>query len=608
MSSSTSILIHAGDLRWDQLKPIILRKFVKALVPLAIINIIAAFIAFSLYGRFLDREEQGQVERALLSGESLIQRDMNHIISSLSYIHSSRAMQNFAEHGFQHAQQDVEYALYNLMDTRGIYDQARLLDKNGQELVRVEQGEDHPIIVEAPYLQDKALRYYFIEGSKLPPDLVYMSPMDLNVENGVIESPVKPMLRFTRSLYDSSGEFQGLIVLNYRGSEVLTQFDQLMRSVPGEGMLVNREGYWFFNDDHSLEWGFVLEHGQSFARQKPEVWSQMENQQYGELREGDTVYTYQSINLFPKQNSALLAEKSVMENQWKIIISRKDHSAINLIFETLSHSYPLLIIYPILLLLIWSWARASSAHELAEKNILELNRTLENKVKRRTRELQLTKDVTILSMATLAETRDDETGMHIKRTQLYVKRLAEELQKQPKFRPHLTDQTVELICKSAPLHDIGKVGIPDAILLKPDKLTSDEFEIMKQHTTLGVNAFKESINMMQSELPGSHAQEFLLLAKQIIHYHHEKWDGTGYPEGLQGESIPLPARIMAVADVFDALSCQRVYKDAFGREATFKIMEESCGSHFDPEIYRVFEQIRDEFWEIRNELSDEQQA
>ena len=180
-------------------------------------------------------------------------------------------------------------------------------------------------------------------------------------------------------------------------------------------------------------------------------------------------------------------------------------------------------------------------------NHLELKKhrdNLEELVRQRTRQLELTQDVTIESMGTLAEYRDPETGGHIKRTRNYVKLLAEHLQKHPRFMDVLDDATIELLYKSAPLHDIGKVGIPDGILLKAGKLTEEEFEIMKRHTTYGMEALLAQEKMLGPD-------SFLRLAREIAATHQEKWDGSGYPVGLKGKDIPVQARIFAVADAFE---------------------------------------------------------
>ena len=217
------------------------------------------------------------------------------------------------------------------------------------------------------------------------------------------------------------------------------------------------------------------------------------------------------------------------------------------------------------------------------------NAYLESEVIRRTREVQAIQDVTILTMASLAETRDNETGNHIRRTQHYVKSLAIKLRDHPRFAGYFTDHVIDLLFKSAPLHDIGKVGIPDKILLKPGKLTPEEFEIMKTHTTLGRDAIEQAERQLGTPV------EFLKLAKEIAYSHQEKWDGSGYPEGLSADAIPVSARLMAVADVYDALISRRVYKPAFTHERAVELISEGRGRHFDPDITDAFMEIREEF-------------
>ncbi len=222
----------------------------------------------------------------------------------------------------------------------------------------------------------------------------------------------------------------------------------------------------------------------------------------------------------------------------------------------------------------------ATADFLRDKNLF-----LEQEVQRRTLELQDIQDVTILTMASLAETRDNETGNHIIRTQHYVRALALRLQGHARFAGYLTDRMVELLYKSAPLHDIGKVGIPDRILLKPGKLEAHEFEIMKTHTTQGKEAIESAERRLGKTVP------FLVCAKEIAYSHQEKWDGSGYPLGLAGDDIPIAARLMAIADVYDALISRRVYKPAFTHDVAMGIIEEGRGSHFDPDMVDAFLEI-----------------
>jgi putative two-component system response regulator len=227
------------------------------------------------------------------------------------------------------------------------------------------------------------------------------------------------------------------------------------------------------------------------------------------------------------------------------------------------------------------------------------NAFLENEVQKRTAEIIAIQDVTIHAMASMAETRDNETGNHIRRTQNYVKLLAETLRTHPRFSMLLNnDSTIEMLYKSAPLHDIGKVGIPDSILLKPGRLTHEEFEIMKSHTTLGRDAIEHAEKSLGLEVP------FLKFAKEIAYSHQEKWDGSGYPQGLAGDDIPVSARLMAVADVYDALISQRVYKTAIPHAEAVKIMQDGRGAHFDPDVIDAFILCQDQFKAIGEKYID----
>ncbi len=235
----------------------------------------------------------------------------------------------------------------------------------------------------------------------------------------------------------------------------------------------------------------------------------------------------------------------------------------------------------------------------AKDELSRQNEILEQKVRERTLELSKTQDITIHALASLAETRDNETGNHIRRTQHYLKVLAEALVEMGLYTEELTPKNIDLLYKSAPLHDIGKVGIPDNILLKPGKLTDEEFEIMKTHASLGA----EAISVAEQEM-GSGETSFLRYAREISAYHHEKWNGKGYPHGLAGEDIPISGRLMAVADVYDALISARVYKPAFDHEKARSILLEGSGSHFDPSIIDAFLKVEQQFVEIAARYKD----
>ncbi|MDH4448016.1 MAG: two-component system response regulator [Acidovorax sp.] len=247
--------------------------------------------------------------------------------------------------------------------------------------------------------------------------------------------------------------------------------------------------------------------------------------------------------------------------------------------------------------------------------LADQNAYLDAEVQRRMAENELIKDFSLHALATLAEKRDNETGNHLHRTQAYIETLMDFLKEQPRFRAALGQpHQRQRIAKAAPLHDIGKVGIPDAILLKPGKLTPEEFEVMKTHARIGADAIEEA---MQSVLQigsasgrgalsahGELALDFLETARQIAAGHHEKWDGSGYPAGLAGDDIPLPARLMAIADVFDALISRRHYKRAFQTEDAVNIIREGRGRHFDPDIADAFLALVPQFKAIAERFSD----
>uniref|UniRef100_UPI004056BE30 response regulator n=1 Tax=Candidatus Electronema sp. TaxID=2698783 RepID=UPI004056BE30 len=238
------------------------------------------------------------------------------------------------------------------------------------------------------------------------------------------------------------------------------------------------------------------------------------------------------------------------------------------------------------------------------RNHLELHRYkmyLEQTVEARTRETVLLKDITIVAMGELAEHRDTDTGGHIQRTRAFVRSLADDLFRSGKFLDILTQDYITLLYKTAPLHDIGKVGIPDAILLKKSRLDRDEFEIMKKHAIYGEEVIDKLAKMAGEPMA------FLQCAKDLVGSHHEKFDGSGYPRGLAGQDIPLAGRIMAVADVYDALRTKRAYKPALSHEQTMNIIvhEEGRSRHFDPDVYDALIRVEKDFEAIAERNRDE---
>ena len=222
-------------------------------------------------------------------------------------------------------------------------------------------------------------------------------------------------------------------------------------------------------------------------------------------------------------------------------------------------------------------------------------------VQQRSSQLKKSKDSILLVMGLVAQHRDPETCEHLQRTRAYVHAMTKALANNPDYRDQIPDDFIEIFAFAAPLHDIGKVGVSDDILLKPGKLTRDEFELMKNHAMGG----EEIVIRAQQYLS---EPELLDIAKDIVGGHHEKWDGTGYPRGLKGEQIPLSARIMAYADVYDALVSVRPYKTLYSHEFACDLIKKDVGTHFDPNLYVVFEQIKEQFREIATQFRAEKEG
>ena len=244
-------------------------------------------------------------------------------------------------------------------------------------------------------------------------------------------------------------------------------------------------------------------------------------------------------------------------------------------------------------------ARVATHLELKKvrDQLMTQNTWLEAEVDRRMAENMLIQDASILALGYLAETRDLETGNHIRRTQLFVRALAMRLVNHPRYAGELDEKRIQLLTKSAPLHDIGKVGIPDSVLLKPGSLTPQEWDVMKTHTTLGAEAIEKTEAALQQPVP------FLATAKEIARWHHERWDGKGYPDGLAGEAIPLSARLMALADVYDALVSVRIYKPSFTTDDARRMIAQERGRHFDPDVVDAFLDAYDEFLAISQSIN-----
>lgn len=229
------------------------------------------------------------------------------------------------------------------------------------------------------------------------------------------------------------------------------------------------------------------------------------------------------------------------------------------------------------------------------------NAYLEAEVERRTRDLRALQDVTVVALASLADTREGETNRHILRVQHYVRSLCTALRANPEFADELNERQVDLIVRSTPLHDIGMVTVPDRVLLKPAKLTDEEFELIKPHTTLGRDAIERAEQHIGADA------EFLRCAKEIVYSHHERWDGSGYPQGLRGKDIALPARLVGLADAYDSLISRHVHKGAVTHDEAVATIYAGSGTQFDPDVVAAFEQRLEDFRAIAERYADDDQ-
>jgi len=244
--------------------------------------------------------------------------------------------------------------------------------------------------------------------------------------------------------------------------------------------------------------------------------------------------------------------------------------------------------------------RMSDLEEHRREEIERNNISLSEEVRAKVLEISQSQLAAIFAMSKLAESRDPETGEHLERMREYCKLLSEQLSRMPKFQSIINRAFVDNIYAASPLHDIGKVGIDDSVLLKPGALSDEEWIIMKQHPVIGAETLRE----VDRQHPGN---DFIHTGIEIAESHHEKWDGSGYPHGLAGKDIPLVARILALGDVYDALTSRRCYKEAFSHEKSRDIIEEGLGNHFDPDVVVAFFDVECDFKKVRKEYEDPKQ-
>ncbi len=583
------------------------RRFALSATVLTLVCGALYLYAFSLFALIEQTKRDNQAAVAIESASEHAGADLQAVLADLRFLGMSVPVQRFLQGEEDGTREEVEQLFVDLAAAHGLYDQVRLLSPEGQELVRINFNNGYPRAMAPVQLQNKSARYYFKDAAAIAGDGIYASRLDLNIEHGVIEQPYKPMIRFAMPLRSRQNRLLGVLVLNYLGDRFLSHIRAHLAPLAGESMLLNREGYWLISSERAREWGFMFAHTETFAELHPEVWAQIEERGHGVAVQGGERFVFATLHPLEVGQVSRGAPHALKD--WHIVTVRGNEGlSLAYVRDNLGHLYPLLVFYPLALVLLWFWVRASTGRQLAEEQLVAVNGSLEQQVLWRTEELRATQDATIMTLASLTEQRDNETGQHIRRTQNYIRVLAQELAEHPDFQQALTPEAISMICKSAPLHDIGKVAISDAILHKAGRLTPAELEEMKRHTLYGSDALDEAIRSLTSVPVAAENGTFLHYARDIARYHHERWDGAGYPEGLAGDAIPLAARLMAIADVYDALVSVRVYKPGLTRAVVEQIMLEQSEGQFDPRLLAAFARCAEQFWAIRTRYADQGHA
>lgn len=418
----------------------------------------------------------------------------------------------------------------NVLASRPEYYQVRIIDATGWEVVRVDQGRDGSIhVIPQDELQDKSGRYYVGDALKVDVGSLYSSPLDLNVEGGVIEVPYVPVFRVAMPLGGPAGEKLGILILNVYAQELFRLLGETMFLQTGEGVR-----FWESpgGEVHVEESTQVLE-GTS-----------------GELRLGDNanlLLLYESIEPIP--------------GCWLGVVKEIDVRPMRAAFILRTAGMVGTLLAGAILVFVATAIHFRRVHKITE-----------------------VQSAMIDSLTILSTERDQESGRHLKRVKEYSMCLARTLANDPEFHAQMTPNFMEDLGLAAPLHDIGKVAIPDAVLLKPGKFDDAEWEIMREHSRIGASILKEAIEQHGLE------DRYLKIAMNICAHHHERFDGTGYPYGLKGDEIPLEARIFAIVDAYDAIRSKRPYKDPLPHEEAMKRIRESAGTHFDPRIVAAFDE------------------
>lgn len=503
------------------------------------------FISFSLViyfgmSQIYDREVEwryGNVANQLQSTVERIKAFFSHPKHDLFFLRDLPDTKDYVNGDFKSIlyRNRVMAIFYDFAQNYRHYYQMRIIDSTGREVVRIDNERDGPIIIADSNLQDEKHQPYFEAVMKLSRDEIYVCGMGLNVkqeEQGILHAPT---VRLATPLFNSKSERKGTLALDIYLSAVL--------ELSPQDMFIQTE------DGNSMS----LKSDRTIDFRKSEY--KLEGSE-GELliSEVEAIH-YSTVEFLPGERL--------------IVAAHHDHSLLKAELNRLIVISIVVLLFFLCLLLIIGYINLSRHQKL-----IDAQRAI------------------IFSLAGLTEWRDPETGAHLERTTNYSVALAKQLHHNKKYRKIITNEFIEDLQFATPLHDMGKVGIRDSILLKAGKLTNEEYEAMKEHVRIGKQLLQDVIGRFKLE------QSVLAMGLNICAYHHEKYNGTGYAEGLKGEEIPLEARIFALCDAYDAIRTKRPYKDELPHEEAVRRIKSASGEHFDPDIVDTFLTRELEFAEI----------
>lgn len=510
-----------------------------AIILLIIFGFVLYFGSYLIYEREA-KWQHGNTIAQLLSGKKIIEESFSEFSRNLLFLRDLPSTKGYVESDFESpiCGNETTEIFYSFAKVYKQYSKIRIINTSGQEIVRIDNKQDGTsMIVSRSNLSDNKHLHYFQETMKLDRDQIYASSIDLNIEQEKADILSIPVIKFATPLFNTKNETKGILILDI-------DFSKVLRLLPGNMFIQTEEANILsLKPDGSINFN-----KSNYIFHDRSGWLY--------LSEVETIH-YIPVEFLPG----------------KTFIVAVYHSH-PLLKKTLQR----LILASVILLALFLCLIAIIGYI----NVL------------RFRELTGAQKAIIFSLVGLAEKRDQETGCHLERTTNYAIVLAKQLRKNKKYRKIITNEFIEDLYDASPLHDIGKVGIRDSILLKESKLTQEEYEEMKEHVRIGEQILQDAIDKFKLKQP------FLFVGRNICAYHHEKYNGKGYPEGLKGQKIPPEARIFTLCDTYDAIRSKRSYKDALSHEEAVRRIMSDSDEHFDPDIVDAFLKIENEFAKICN--------